>query len=121
MIAKSFVATARLSASSLGGLLFLVTGAGGVSIVGCCAGAGTASDFYAAAHMNDDDQSRSNRVEPAKKSFACFSHPFFPRGSGESQCELCGRRPLQKRTRHIRSQERAQSALRKLKLRTPKK
>jgi len=121
MIATSCVATTKLVASSLSGLLFLVTGAGGISIVRCCAGAGTTTDLNATAHMNDDDQSHSNRVEPAKKSFACFSHPFFPRGSGESQCELCGHLPLQKRTQHIRSQERAQSALGKRKLRTPKK
>jgi hypothetical protein len=80
MIAKSFVATTKLSASSLSGLLFLVTGAGRVSIVGCRAGAGTASDFYAACHMNAYDQNQSNRVDPTKKPFTLFSHQFLPHG-----------------------------------------
>ena len=79
MIAKSFVATTRLSASSLSGLLFLVTGASRVSIVGCRAGAGTATDLNAA-DMNAHDQNQSNRVAPAEKSFAFFSHRFESHG-----------------------------------------
>jgi len=78
MIATSCVATTRLSASSLSGLLFLVTGAGRVSIVGCRARAGPASDFYAA-DLDAEYQRKAQGVEPAKKSFAFVSHHVFPR------------------------------------------
>lgn len=77
MIAKSFVATTRLSASSLSGLLFLIAGAGRVSIVSCCAGAATTPDLDAA-DLNTKNQRKAQGVKPAKKSFALFSHQFLP-------------------------------------------